>query len=885
LQTKTDGRGVTCTYSYDDRLRIVTNAYTGALPEQNLTTVWQYDARNLVKSITEQFASTNTGPATMIQRSYDPYSQLSSESVGGGSYGFSASQNWDAAGRRTLLSLSGGTYGFGWQADGSLTSASDPTGSGVYTYNTAGLLTSRAVGNRYTAINSRDGEGRPTSISTTVNMVNALTESMSWSGDGLLSSQTLARTDFTDNHAYSYAPLSRRLVQEQLNLNAGTSWTNAMTYDNGVPAGPGVLTQIGQATGTGGKWSSSSDAFSRVANETNNSIQFAAYGHVNGQSTLDAWLDNQPVSITGIGTNAMQWRASMELTPGAHQLKVAANHPSGFYTAWATNSFTNNITYQAATDTYDPAGNITNRTWKSQSGTVDRTQTLSWDARGRLHSVVERDSSNSGYNWTAVYDALNRRIQTTTVLVSNGIASTVSPQSINQFYDPQVEFLELGLSTGNQTVWKLYGPDLNGRYGGLNGTGGFDGFSPYLNQFYPVVSDFRGNVLGEITNGIVSWSPSRPTGYGAVPGYRPAPFGNGVDISLASAWRGRWEDITGYYHVGMRDYDSVSGRWLTYDSVWNELDPNGYSFAGGEPIMGFDADGRLYFDVGTFFSGFGHDLYATGARLVNGVVQAGAIGSDMIGSSVAGGVDYAFGTDYQANYQGYSQLYQNIAANPSAGPTAGSILKGTANAELNIVTLGGASVVEGGYTAYQTGNYNQLQDSFAGIAVSGIAARTINNLAPNTYRGVAPTDSPQSPFTSGIDSPGDNMDLLSHAQGNTTTMYGSAPDSGYVSTSESFDVASQTYAGWGYGDSGPVYSVKSWRGVDVNETLGDTSPYPNDQEIAMPGGVYGSEIQGYYTSGNNFVSNPLFGLNGTYAGLVGLGSQTAYLSGPIGTKR
>jgi RHS repeat-associated protein len=133
---------------------------------------------------------------------------------------------------------------------------------------------------------------------------------------------------------------------------------------------------------------------------------------------------------------------------------------------------------------------------------------------------------------------------------------------------------------------------LNGVYGGLNGTGGFDGVSPYLNLFYPVISDFRGNILGVVTNGVVSWNQSRPTGYGAVPGYRPVPLANGASISLSSVWRGRWVDITGYHQIGLRPYDPVSGRWLTYDSVWNERDPNYYSFAGGEPIMGFDADGR-----------------------------------------------------------------------------------------------------------------------------------------------------------------------------------------------------------------------------------------------------------------------------------------------------
>ena len=288
LQTKADGRGVSCTYTYDDWLRQATMTYSGSLPEQNLTTTWQYEARGFVTSITEQFASTNTGPNTTILRSYDPYGQLASESVNAGSFSYGTSQSWDATGRRTQLGIGSGNYGFGWQADGNLISASDTTGSGAYAYDTAGILTSRTVGNRYTSINSRDGEGRPLSIATTVNTLSQLTESLTWSGDGLLASHTLARADFTDSHAYAYANSSRRLTQEQLNLNAGTTWTNTLTYDNGMAAGPGVLTQMGQASGTSNKWNGVADVFSRVSSETNNTFQYAAYGHVNGQSTLSA---------------------------------------------------------------------------------------------------------------------------------------------------------------------------------------------------------------------------------------------------------------------------------------------------------------------------------------------------------------------------------------------------------------------------------------------------------------------------------------------------------------------------------------------------------------------------------------------------------------------
>ena len=490
-------------------------------------------------------------PPHLSQRTFDPYGQLAAESVNGGAFSYGSSENWDAAGRRSILNIGSGNYGFGWRADGALTSANDSTGSGIYSFDTAGLLTSRTVGTRSTSITSRDGEGRPNIIVTTVNGGSQLTETLSWYQDGLLATHTLNWSDFTDSRAYSYASLTRRLTQEQLNLNAGTTWTNTLAYDNGIAAGPGVLTQMGQANSASNEWSSGADAFSRVSAETNNTFIYAAYGHVNGQSTLSAWLDSQPVSVTGVGTNAMQWRATMELSPGTHQLTVSALHPSGFYTAWTTNSFTNSIAYQTTADTFDNAGNLTQRVWKNASGATNRNQTLSWDARGRLHSVTERDASNSGYNWTATYDGLNRRLSTTSVLVTNGVAFATLPTTINSYFDPQVEFLELGVSYGNQTVFKLYGPDLNGKYGGLNGTGGLDAVSPYLNLFNPVISDFRGNILAEVTNGVVLWNPARPTGYGAVPGYRPVAFANGADMAQSSAWRGRWPDITEYIQIGL----------------------------------------------------------------------------------------------------------------------------------------------------------------------------------------------------------------------------------------------------------------------------------------------------------------------------------------------
>ena len=125
LQTKTDGRGTASTFAYDDWLRLTNMTCTGSLPEQNLTTTWKYEPRGFVTGFTEQFASTNTGPTTIINVPLiltDNFRRNPSVPV---PFGYGASQSWDAAGRRSMLNIGGASYGFSWQADGNLTGASD----------------------------------------------------------------------------------------------------------------------------------------------------------------------------------------------------------------------------------------------------------------------------------------------------------------------------------------------------------------------------------------------------------------------------------------------------------------------------------------------------------------------------------------------------------------------------------------------------------------------------------------------------------------------------------------------------------------------------------------------------------------------------------------
>jgi RHS repeat-associated protein len=498
--------------------------------------------------------------------------------------------------------------------------------------------------------------------------------------------------------------------------------SHVFAYDNGVAAGPGVLTQMGDPNQNCANWNGGVSPFSRVNTETNTSVGYSTYGRINGKSALTVLLDGQPLSVT---TNSsfdpsypFQWRAQMQVTPGAHQLKVMAQHPSGFYTASATNWFTNNMGCETAAIMRDSDGNIEQRTWSDTNGNILHQQLLTFDVKNRLTDITDVDGTHTGIVWHTEYDGLDRRFVTESWVMTNGEAQIygVTPQTIYQYYDPNVEFLELGVSVNNQTTWKLYGPDLNGKYGGLNGTGGLDGVSPYLNEFNPVISDSRGNILAEVTNGVVVWNPARPTGYGFVPGYQPIALGHGADLAQACAWRGRWMDATGYYQIGLRPYDPVAGNWLSYDSVFDQHNPNGLSAFGGDPINYFDSDGRC---IET-----GLDMLQ---RTVGGIGQLGATGYDLL-AQTAWAADGSGG-----EYQGVSQLYQNIYNNPGSGPTAGNIVSGTLQTDANIASLGLYGMAQGYYNGITTGDYTQAQNASLNALLLSSSAQAMVNQGINPY--------------------------------------------------------------------------------------------------------------------------------------------------------
>jgi RHS repeat-associated protein len=254
--------------------------------------------------------------------------------------------------------------------------------------------------------------------------------------------------------------------------------------------------------------------------------------------------------------------------------------------------FTNNMGNQSVSDSYDAVGNLTKRVWKSVGGATNHVQTLDWDFKGRLNHVQDIDEQGNAVDWNAVYDGFDRRIYS--YWQSFG-TNTSGGSTIVQYYDPQVEFLELGVINNGLATWRVYGPDMSGCYGGMQGIGGLDAIVEEPNIFEPVLGDARGNLQGYYSPIQVKpvWNSSRPTGYGGVPGYRPVSLDEGVNLVQASAWQGSWSDLTGFYWRGKRYYDPVAGRWVSADSVWNGRDPNYFTFCGSDPINSFDPDGRF----------------------------------------------------------------------------------------------------------------------------------------------------------------------------------------------------------------------------------------------------------------------------------------------------
>jgi len=618
LQTVTAPRDTITTF-YDNFLRPQTVTTAGALPETNSTTTYGYDRRNLVTGI----AQTNgVGPATNIARTYDGYGQLLTETVTAGSSTYAnVTQTWDAAGRRATLndassSLPAPLFAYTHRADGLLTQVAAPgtLGSGLSTldyafaYSDAGLLTSRTNPFRSLTVDTRDPVGRILQQTQVVGNTAPLVENMTWLGNSTLNNYTVTRTGtgaWNESRAYTYDSRGQ-LLSEGFSLPSSQSpLASSLNYSfDGNNPGLGIRLDAKIGTGAPASWETiaTPDSFGRVTTDNQATVSghvVPASGTVSGSAQVNILVDGilQGLANSGGGT----WSLNLDLAAGSHTLTANAIDPSGLYATSATSSFTvtaGNANQPAGTVTsgYDADGNVISRTWTSGV-----TQLLTFDAFNQLIKVSQRDGSNNGYDWTALYDGLGRRLQTVQQPVVNNVASGAATTITSEF-DPQVEFLEIGVSVNGAKAWLVRGPDINGVYGGLQGTGGLEATVLDADGTATgVLNDLFGNGVATISGGSVTWNTTKVGGFGPLPDSAAQPLTSIIQLASAVAWRGHYIDGTGCYHVGKRDYEPISSRWLSADPLGFAASTSLYEFAANDPINNFDPDGREGFPADAEF--------------------------------------------------------------------------------------------------------------------------------------------------------------------------------------------------------------------------------------------------------------------------------------------
>ena len=167
-------------------------------------------------------------------------------------------------------------------------------------------------------------------------------------------------------------------------------------------------------------------------------------------------------------------------------------------------------------------------------------------------------------------------------LVLANVAVSGPPNAIttvDSWYDPQVEFSEIGVNVTGTFTSKVYGPDAaSGTLGGMQGVGGIE--TLYVTGHttpYGTVQDYFGNVLASVSNNVVTWSGARYSSYGPVPGYQPPTISDGVPLGQILGWHGMRIDPDGNYHIGARRYDPLTGRFQSADPL-GHVSEHGFVF-------------------------------------------------------------------------------------------------------------------------------------------------------------------------------------------------------------------------------------------------------------------------------------------------------------------
>ncbi len=591
LKKVTDQSGNIWTYDYDQRGRQV----AGSDPDAGRTT-FTYDDLDRRVSVTDARGNTTTTTHDVIGRptgtwqgpaeTGTPLSAMRYDAVAKGElYGEytyrdgavyssvlypSLDKMYQPEAVRYTVSKAaepelGGTYEFtiGYNLDGTILAQGLPA---------AGGLPGESVSFQYDALQRPIAMG--TSLNGTGKYVNDAVYSPTSDLEGLelWTGRSADRRTWLD---FRYERGTHRLVRQSVRVEGAASPALDATYgyDDGGnvrsiadrPAGGpndvqcltydalGRMTEAWTAAGTpdGASGTGTRDAACTPAPST------AGFGGVSpywNTYTYDVTGNRTGLTRHGIGSTPTSTAAYTygEGGAGPHQLAKTVTRTEAAGTAPAV---TSQDTY-----TYDRAGNTSSRVLNGD------TQSLTWDKQGALTEVKEADGSSTGY----VYDAAGTRL----------IRET--PQEKVRY----LPGLELRLNKASKTVEATRYYSFGGQTIAQRTTGGVT----YL------ASDHQGTAQLAIAASDGSTQRRRMDSFGVVRDQGTA--GTSSWVNDKGFVGGTNDESTGLVHLGAREYDPSSGRFISIDPVMNLANPqhiNGYTYGNNNPATHADPSGMCPF--------------------------------------------------------------------------------------------------------------------------------------------------------------------------------------------------------------------------------------------------------------------------------------------------
>jgi RHS repeat-associated protein len=194
---------------------------------------------------------------------------------------------------------------------------------------------------------------------------------------------------------------------------------------------------------------------------------------------------------------------------------------------------------------YDPTGNTTSRT--------NPNQTLTWDPEGHLASIT-----TGGQTASYIYDANGQRLV------------THNPDGSAIVYLPGQELHKT--ATGSLSCVRSYGIAIRSTADGLTWTAG----------------DPHGTNQLAINATTLATTRRKQDPFGNTRGTAPPSWPDD------KGFVGGTLDSSGYTHLGAREYDPITGRFISVDPLFDVSDPqswNAYAYADNNPISLTDPHG------------------------------------------------------------------------------------------------------------------------------------------------------------------------------------------------------------------------------------------------------------------------------------------------------